>query len=843
MGEFNVVENQLDYQFLLLVHIICADGQLHSEELKDLENLAQKSKIGQSTRDEMNKIIGCDDNHLSLEYLADRIDRSQRNEIMRQMMVVDYAYGSFSPSKEKIIDRVANCWNWDLWSESKKKKKLLDEAKKIANIAVNFNYQKTSSQTNQSKIKKKPKHDRVSAENKIKGKEKQNSANSNEKDNKIYTQKENLLDEVEYQEAIYQCSKTAEEDYKYAELALNKTGSTLYNLADNLQQAIAGIKYRNSTKGKANTAKEVAKQLESSTESLDTEIIKDIEQVEESLNAKKRATKYFTIAFMGKTKAGKSTLHAIITQGGWDAIGVGKQRTTRENREYKWKNIRIVDTPGIGAPGGKTDEEIAESIIEESDVICYVVTSDSIQETEFQFLKLLKEKTKPLIILLNIKKNLQDSRRLEHFLKDPNKLFAKEGKSGIQGHLNRINEYAEKYYNNNYFSIVPVMLLAAQISSKPENENNKDKLYQASRIQDFLNSIRESIIKHGAIRRSQTFLGSTVGNIQKFDNWITGQLEAYQKLSNTLKNKRQKVSREIEEAKEDTLEYLEQEIEAIFRDAFDRVPKFAEYYWDEDEEELNDAWNDELYRIKFESRLKNAFKNAGVKFDEQVQEILEEIGKELQLISQLRGGSFSLEEQDKTSFRNFMRIGGSVLALTGIALSFVLPPLGIVMGIVGGLMSFFGGLFEDRNAKRRKAVKKISKSLSKQLKKQKEKVLTQANKDFTKYCSDFANNIQNYFDELIEGLDAISTQLETAKSKLDNTINYLNCGFAKRIIEFACEEKYQPLTVKNVRAIIAKVQRNFGNHMTINIKSELDLKISEAEISQILQEDISIQVK
>jgi predicted GTPase len=61
---------------------------------------------------------------------------------------------------------------------------------------------------------------------------------------------------------------------------------------------------------------------------------------------------------------------------------------------YEWKNIRIIDTPGIGAPGGKTDEEIAQSVIEESDVICYVVTNDSIQESEFAFLKLLKEKAK-----------------------------------------------------------------------------------------------------------------------------------------------------------------------------------------------------------------------------------------------------------------------------------------------------------------------------------------------------------------------------------------------------------------------------------------------------------------
>lgn len=83
------------------------------------------------------------------------------------------------------------------------------------------------------------------------------------------------------------------------------------------------------------------------------------------------------------------------------AIGVGKQRTTRFNRVYEWKNIRIIDTPGIGAPGGKSDEEIAESIIEESDVICYVVTNDSIQETEFNKLAFEKGYRWKMMLLIN----------------------------------------------------------------------------------------------------------------------------------------------------------------------------------------------------------------------------------------------------------------------------------------------------------------------------------------------------------------------------------------------------------------------------------------------------------
>lgn len=123
----------------------------------------------------------------------------------------------------------------------------------------------------------------------------------------------------------------------------------------------------------------------------------------EVLDKKRRNIRYFTIAFMGRTKAGKSTLHKVITQQENDDIGVGKLRTTRYNRSWYWNKLRIVDTPGIGAPGGEADTEIAKSIIDEADVVCYVVTSDSIQETEFDFFSTIKERNKPLYIILNAK--------------------------------------------------------------------------------------------------------------------------------------------------------------------------------------------------------------------------------------------------------------------------------------------------------------------------------------------------------------------------------------------------------------------------------------------------------
>ena len=118
-----------------------------------------------------------------------------------------------------------------------------------------------------------------------------------------------------------------------------------------------------------------------------------------------------------------------------------EKRTTRYNRSYFWKNIRIIDTPGVasGEKEGANDTAIASSVIDESDVICYIVTNDSIQESEFSFLKQIREKNKPVIIVLNVKENLENESRFNLFLKDPNKWHERKDEKSIQGHIERLN--------------------------------------------------------------------------------------------------------------------------------------------------------------------------------------------------------------------------------------------------------------------------------------------------------------------------------------------------------------------------------------------------------------------
>jgi methionine synthase II (cobalamin-independent) len=183
-----------------------------------------------------------------------------------------------------------------------------------------------------------------------------------------------------------------------------------------------------------------------------------------------------------------------------------------------------------------------------------------------------------------------------------------------------------------------------------------------------------------------------------------------------------------------------------------------------------------------------------------------------------------------------LRFGGQILSIVGL----FIPPIRFLSVIAGGIFSGLAGLFKSQEQKRREAVQNISVSLIEQLTQHKHTTLQQAVTNFNKYCSDVSTNINTYFEELIAGLDAILVQLEAAKSKLSGTANYLNCAYAKRIIDW-CIEQHEPLTDEGINRTVAKVERDFGRSMNIQTKSKFQLRKSQDDIKRVLQEDVSIQ--
>ncbi|MDJ0515784.1 MAG: TerB family tellurite resistance protein [Trichodesmium sp. MO_231.B1] len=106
------LNKDLDYPFLLVAQMVCADQQIHSEESKALHELAEQSKLGTTTLTEMEKILAQDEKQLSVAEIALRVAPGQRNETMGQILSIAYVDGFCSALERQMAQQVAQIWGW-----------------------------------------------------------------------------------------------------------------------------------------------------------------------------------------------------------------------------------------------------------------------------------------------------------------------------------------------------------------------------------------------------------------------------------------------------------------------------------------------------------------------------------------------------------------------------------------------------------------------------------------------------------------------------------------------------------------------------------------------------------
>lgn len=370
--------------FLLACHLIVADGEINTKEISVLENYLNVDNTKELSI-EKQKIFSDDENKKSIEELLLELKREQlteehKKEIIELFSDIAFSDNYLSAQEQELIEYIAQCLQVD-YKDILSQKSILNE-QEIESTRLK-RYQKVIG-----KIQK-------IVYNKFLNKDSEKNM-------------DNLFGSLGFSTVIEKISDEAIIDLNSVTEIIKKTNKDLIVG----KQEIDKLAYPQTSRKEVQQIIDV---VQGTKNHFNTMINSSLAENLAVLDKKKRNIRYFTIAFMGRTKAGKSTFHKIITQEKNDDIGVGKLRTTRYNRSWYWDKLRIVDTPGIGAPGGDVDTEIAKSIIDEADLICYIVTSDAIQETEFDFFETIKERNKPLYIILNVKSNLTENIRLKRF--------------------------------------------------------------------------------------------------------------------------------------------------------------------------------------------------------------------------------------------------------------------------------------------------------------------------------------------------------------------------------------------------------------------------------------------
>ena len=368
-----------------------------------------------------------------------------------------------------------------------------------------------------------------------------------------------------YEAALQRCTTVAREEYAHAQKALAEAETLIRELQ-------RGMKAARIAAQAGSTVQNAQESLADLNRRLDGIVTEQLAATSASLATKKACLEKFTVTLFGRTMAGKSTIREALTHGNGGTIGKGNQRTTRDIQEYEWNHLRIVDTPGIGAYEGKADSEIAKSVIDESDVLLFLVSSDSIQESSFRAMQDLRDQNKPVIFVLNVKHDLTQPVYRRKFLKSSYSVMGKEA----AGHLSRIRKLASDELGICNVTVIQVHAQAAFLATRPEYAEQSVALYRASGMDDLLEELTDEVLQRGPVRRLQTLLDGTIIQIMDLEKSLCQKAKNLNSEANYLKNKFAELNEWLDGYIGDIDERINRRISEIYRPLRDSVSTFID---------------------------------------------------------------------------------------------------------------------------------------------------------------------------------------------------------------------------------------------------------------------------
>lgn len=752
--------------YLLGCYMVIVDKEINQMEVDVLDNYLPLSKEDELYHQRM-QIFSDDEERMKLKDLLDKLvmancSATQKTEIVTLLARIAYGDDYMASSELELLIKVGKLLKLDIGQ-------IIEETQSESNKRID------SSQL--SSLKR--------FVGKMENTIYQNFANSDKK-----SVVDMMLGGLGYSASIAQITEDAEKDLARVTRIIDDLNSMLNEENNHL----ATIKP--SSKKVSKEVLKIEQIIQGIRGSFNEIIDNSLTSNREVLDKKRRNIRYFTIAFMGRTKAGKSTLHKVITQQENDDIGVGKLRTTRYNRSWYWNKLRIVDTPGIGAPGGEADTEIAKSIIDEADVVCYVVTSDSIQETEFDFFSTIKERNKPLYIILNVKSNLNQAIRLKRFIANPDDWRLGDGPQSIKGHIERIHDKLDGKYNMDAVRIIPIHLLAAQIALSGEQDSKTSKiLFDASNISEFTNSVKKEVQLSGSLKKSLSVIDGTSYQINTIWHKIYADLKSLKEGNEVLKKKQAKNYTFFKNELTQVEQYLKTIFQGTRDDLHNRASAFASEHYDD--EDAGKAWSKDMVVKSINKRLEQQIQERFNDLNEKIKSELEEMIMDMRISLATNNIGSNVSGESVTNTRLAANVFVSVIS----AALFVWNPLGwsmAVLTVVGIIGSLFMSLFTSKSEKIRKATENLRKQLCDSIDSGIDKNLKQVLENTRKSINDTYKSIDSVLKAYTKNADDIIMDMDRLVKQVQEKENAINSLVSLRILDFVGKNPVKEISINEM---------------------------------------------
>lgn len=514
-----------------------------------------------------------------------------------------------------------------------------------------------------------------------------------------------------------------------------------------------------------------------------------------NLEKQKRSLECFNVMLFGRTMAGKSTIREAITRGDGQTIGKGAQRTTRDVKEYEWNNLRIIDTPGFGAYNGQEDTNIAREILEQSDVVLFMLNSDSIQESTFIELEYVYKLNKPLIFVLNMKKDLENEGNRRRALKNPEKYIFKQ--EDIIEHSERLKKLAARAgLNPSTIRVIPIHAQAAFLATQRRDDENV-KLHELSRIDDLLNALQSEVQSNGPIRRVQTFLDSSLHHIDAQSLLILSQKDRLEKLLPQYESSLTRITQWKAKTLRDAPRILAKEVDAAFKPLIDSVADFVDDHIEDDN--AGRAWDRHYKSFNISKKIERSAKNLVEQIVEELEDFNREMSEGLDIAL-----SFDLKHNEKTFNEiDFKRINGWGSAIAGVISAVAIfnswNPVGWAAAGISLVFSIFS-IFSDSRAKKLKEAKaKQRQSILEDIEKSKKKIKS----SLTDW---FENSLhrglmvpaQNNLSLLCQSMNSFIHELSMSDNKLYELKYEINTRLLKRIAYIITGQHFSLPAIKKI---------------------------------------------
>lgn len=592
-----------------------------------------------------------------------------------------------------------------------------------------------------------------------------------------------------YLASLDSCRLMASSEYQASQEFLGRCDTAMHNLSKELEKVV------DHASGSLAKTSELRLGLQRIKSDLDKEHTALEDKRNQSLRNQKTRLSYFNVMLFGRTMTGKSTIREAITYGDGSTIGKGAQRTTRDVKEYEWNGLRIIDTPGFGAYGGEEDTEIAREILELSDLVIFLLNSDSIQDTTFDELEHVCKLNKPLMFVMNMKKDLESVGNRRRALKDPKKYIYKD--EVIEGHTERLKTLASKAgMNPKKINIVTIHAQAAFLANNLEGEESR-KLHELSNMDLLLKKLQEEVEASGPARRVQTFLDSSLHHIDTQRSILLSQRDRLEALLKQYESSLARVSQWQSKVERDLPKRLSQEVEYAYKPLVNSIADFVDDHIES--KDPGAKWDIHCKTFNIPEKIEKATKGIIEEVSDEINEFQREMRENID-VSLAFEVSHTGEGFNEADYR---RINGWGAAITSVVSSVAFfnawNPVGWAAAGIALAFGIFSLFSDSRDKKLKEAKAKQRKALLKEVEKNKDKVKISLKAWFKKDVDQgLVQPSKNNLLMLCNSIRQISQNLEKKEESINNVAQEINVRLLHKVSFILTKEHFKIPRIKKL---------------------------------------------